>query len=333
MDTAQLPPDIEIFRAGRHVDSGGVAHSFSADDIRAMAAGYDRAQREAPLTVGHPADDRPAYGWVGGLRATADGRLTMSARDVEPAFAELLRRRRFAKRSAAFYPPAHPNNPTPGQWYLRHVAFLGAQPPAVAGLKDIQFADEAGLVSFADATVDTDAPTEWVPDPQPEPEPEPASPPVETPMDLQQELEAARAELAAEKEKRGAAEAAVQAARAEALAARRAEQAEFCEALLKTAQLLPPDRAPALAALEAAANAAPVAFAEGQPPRSVEGWLRERLQALPPRVPLGEFAEPGRVPVAAPADDHELHARAQAWQTTHDVPYAQALRAVMAQGK
>ena len=151
-------------------------------------------------------------------------------------------------------------------------------------------------------------------------------------MQLQEQLEAVRAELAAEKEKRAAAEAAAQAVHEKAAAARRAEQAEFCEALVADTRLLPTERALALAALEAASAAAPVQFAEGQPARSVEAWLRERLTKAAPQVPLGEFAE-GGVRVAAPADDHELHARASAWQTTHNVPYAQALRAVQAQGK
>ena len=59
----------------------------------------------------------------------------MDAKDVEPQFAEMVNTRRFPKRSTAFYTPDHPQNPKPGVWYLRHVAFLGAQPPAVKGLR------------------------------------------------------------------------------------------------------------------------------------------------------------------------------------------------------
>ena len=35
MATATLPPQIEIFRAGRHVDDAGNAHNFSDADIAA----------------------------------------------------------------------------------------------------------------------------------------------------------------------------------------------------------------------------------------------------------------------------------------------------------
>ena len=41
----------------------------------------------------------------------------------------------------AFTPPDHPSNPVPNAYYLRHVGFLGAQPPAVKGLGEARFAD------------------------------------------------------------------------------------------------------------------------------------------------------------------------------------------------
>lgn len=130
---------IEIFRAGNHLDDQGVAHHFSEADLNGMASSYNPALREAPLTVGHPKDNLPAYGWVKSVARSASGALAITPHQLEPQFAEMVQAGRFKKRSASFYPPQAPNNPTPGKWYLRHVAFLGAQPPAVAGLKDIQF--------------------------------------------------------------------------------------------------------------------------------------------------------------------------------------------------
>ncbi|OYW21050.1 MAG: hypothetical protein B7Z43_11640, partial [Sphingomonas sp. 12-62-6] len=43
-------------------------------DLAATAAAYDPAKFEAPIVVGHPALDAPAYGWVRGL-AFAEGTL------------------------------------------------------------------------------------------------------------------------------------------------------------------------------------------------------------------------------------------------------------------
>ena len=135
---------IEIFRAGQHIDDAGVAHLFSEADLAGMAASYNPALREAPLTVGHPKDNLPAYGWVKAVARTAAGALAITPYQVEPQFAEMVQAGRFKKRSASFYPPRAPNNPTPGKWYLRHVAFLGAQQPAIHGLADVSFKTAAG---------------------------------------------------------------------------------------------------------------------------------------------------------------------------------------------
>ena len=131
--------EIEIFKAGNHVASDGRAREFSVAVVAAMAAVYSPARHEAPLTLGHPSDNLPAYGWVKSLRATDDGRLMMRAGDVTPEFSEAVKAGRYKKRSASFYPPGAANNPAPGNWYLRHVAWLGAQVPAVRGLADVNF--------------------------------------------------------------------------------------------------------------------------------------------------------------------------------------------------
>ncbi len=128
---------VEIFKAGRHISDDGQSLFFSFDDIQDIAQNYSPELREAPLVLGHPQTDGPAQGWVKGLRATEDGRLLMAVKQVAHGFAQMLKEGRFKKRSASFYSPGHPNNPTPGKWYLRHVGWLGAQQPAIAGLQDV----------------------------------------------------------------------------------------------------------------------------------------------------------------------------------------------------
>lgn len=137
---------LHIFRAGRHTPMRGEALAFSEGDLAAMAAAYDPALSEAPLVVGHPSTDAPAYGWVAALRAEGAD-LVAEPRQVEPQFAELVKDGRFKHRSASFYPPTHPRNPKPGVYYLKHVGFLGAAPPAVKGLKPVAFADDDGVVT------------------------------------------------------------------------------------------------------------------------------------------------------------------------------------------
>lgn len=78
-----------------------------------------------------------------------DRGLFAAPRDVEATFAEQVGQRRYGKVSSKFYSPDSPSNPVPGVWYLRHVGFLGAQPPGVKGLDNPSFADtEDGCVAF-----------------------------------------------------------------------------------------------------------------------------------------------------------------------------------------
>lgn len=143
---------IHIFAPGRHTAMGGATLSFSEADLAASAAAYDPAVHEAPIVVGHPRGDAPAYGWVKSLAFAEASGLTAEPDQVDAAFAELVTAGRFKKVSASFYTPDAPANPKPGVYYLRHVGFLGAQPPAVKGLRAVEFAsdDGTGIVEFGD---------------------------------------------------------------------------------------------------------------------------------------------------------------------------------------
>jgi hypothetical protein len=138
---------IHIFKAGTHIAMSGQAMSFSESDLQASASAYDPALHEAPLVVGHPKTDSPAYGWVKGLSFSEVG-LQAEPHQVDAEFAELFSAGRFKKVSASFYPPNSPANPVPGVYYLRHVGFLGAQPPSIKGLKQAEFADSVDCVTF-----------------------------------------------------------------------------------------------------------------------------------------------------------------------------------------
>ena len=141
---------IHIFRPGRHTSMQGATIDFGESDLIATANAYDPARHEAPLVIGHPRADAPAWGWVGGLTADGGG-LFAAPRQLDPAFAEMVRAGRFKKVSASFYTPDSPHTPGPGVYYLRHVGCLGAQPPAVKGLAPVNFAEgdtDEGCVSF-----------------------------------------------------------------------------------------------------------------------------------------------------------------------------------------
>lgn len=137
----------------------GATLKFSEAVLKAAAQAYDPARHEAPLVVGHPRHDLPAYGWVQSLQYSdgADGHepgLYALPAQVNPDFADMVAAGAFKKISASFYSPDAPNNPAPGQYYLRHVGFLGAQAPAVKGLqppKIVNYSDaEAGVLTFGE---------------------------------------------------------------------------------------------------------------------------------------------------------------------------------------
>jgi hypothetical protein len=124
---------VEIFRAGNYGDKG----KFDESDLDNVIQNYDPSFHEAPACVGHPRDDSPAYGWVSRLMRKG-ATLLAKFKDVDPAFEEAVKARRFPKRSAAFYVGS--DGRISG---LRHVGFLGGQPPEVKGLKNLSF-DDAG---------------------------------------------------------------------------------------------------------------------------------------------------------------------------------------------
>ena len=139
---------IEIFKAGRHTAQSGDTVELTEEDLLACAGGYDPRLSEAPVVVGHPESNAPAYGWVKSLKVE-NGALLAEFSQLDPEFQDLAEKGRYKKISASFYSPGSKDNPKPGVWYLRHVGFLGAQPPAVKGLKPVAFSGSLeGVVSF-----------------------------------------------------------------------------------------------------------------------------------------------------------------------------------------
>lgn len=135
---------IEVFRTGTFKPMSGDAISYGADDLSGIASGYDRDGSPAPIVIGHPATDAPAYGWVSGFEYDADAdRLFADIDDLDPAFEEAVKAGRYKKVSMSFHTPDAPNNPTPGKWYAKHIGFLGGAAPAVSGLKPVHFAASA----------------------------------------------------------------------------------------------------------------------------------------------------------------------------------------------
>lgn len=146
----KLKEPIQISRVGRATATNGMVIDFTDPLLAGVAKGYDPAKYQAPLVIGHPQMNAPAYGWVRSLDYAGGVLRVPEVVQLDPAFADLVNAGRYKTVSASFFLPDSPNNPTPGQMALRHVGFLGAVPPAVKGLKPAQFADgDALTVEFA----------------------------------------------------------------------------------------------------------------------------------------------------------------------------------------
>ncbi len=133
----------EIFRTGLHTDSAGHEKDWTEADLNTIAARYnEQKEHEAPLVIGHPETNHPAYGWVESLKVEG-GKLLAKAAQIVPEFAEAIKNGLFKKRSISLYQDL----------LLRHVGFLGAVPPAVKGLKDMTFSDMDKCTLIETATI------------------------------------------------------------------------------------------------------------------------------------------------------------------------------------
>ena len=336
-----LTARIEVFRPGTFTPMAGAPITYSAADLRAVADAYDPAVAPAPIVVGHPDTDAPAYGWVESFDYDADQeRLFANLHEIEPAFAELVKTGRFKKVSMAYFAPSQGHNPVPGTWYPKHLGFLGAAAPGVPGLKNASFAGGEGAafeVAFGAADesaslfrklrdlliekfglddADRALPAwqiEWLDDQsettdpayaETPPAPAATPKPAEKEHAVNQQPDPAFAAREADIAMREA-----ELARREAAQAH-SDNAAFAERLVQDGKLLPGSRDKVVAILDALPGQVSVSFAEGGDKLSPGAALKEVLEAQPTIVTFGaaDLADaPGRTrPAVFAADGAEV---------------------------
>jgi hypothetical protein len=299
--------------------------------LAAIAEAYDPSADPAPLVIGHPKLDAPAYGWVKSL--AVDGGELVAVPDpdkLEPAFAEAVRAGRYAKVSASFYPPQHPANPKPGSFYLKHVGFLGAAAPAVKGLGTVHFGegdDQAPLATFEQETLMTDKTVDLA--------------------EREAELAAREAALADRETSIAQREAEAETA---ARQARHDANVSFAEGLIGEAKLAPAAKVKVIGLLDVLDTLAVVQFGEGDGAEEIApaDAFKKLFEGAQPLVQLGEHVQPGSggdgktnvtVSFAAPQGytvdpaQAQLHQRAKALQAEHpELSWMAAVAAVQAAG-
>lgn len=282
--------------------------SVSDADISAIAAAYDPNRFQAPVVLGHPETDEPAWGWVMSAFAAVDG-LHLEI-EVLPEMATLIRERRYQHVSLALWLPGAPANPTPSTYGIKHLGFLGAAAPAVKGLAPVRLHSSSPsdllFVTFAESPMSDSKPDQSV----------------ANTIEL-----SAREQALAERE--------------QALTAREREirrsgfEAEF-GVHVAAGRLLAADVTPLVELAERLTAAPVVTLSEGN--QSAVDVLRSFVAGLPSRVELGERSSATSTPaVRAPAVPQgyrlserglALHASAVSLQAAKPgLSYADAARA------
>lgn len=346
---------IEVFRPGTFRPMSGEPITYSAADLLAVADAYDPVTAPAPIVVGHPDIDAPAFGWVERFEYDAKSeRLFANLHEIEPTFAEAVKGGRYKKVSMAFFGPDQSHNPQPGTWYPKHVGFLGAAAPAVSGLKNVSFAGAAGATFMAafgagsqsasifrrlrDWIIDRDGleaadkvlpawEIDWLDGADDAKEPyfaaDPTLPtkPKEEPAVTQQPdpaFAAREADVNAREKRLTDRETALN----------HTDNVSFAEQLVQDGRLIPALKDKVVAIFDSLPSHASISFAEGGEKITAGAALREVLQALPKVVAFGEMElgdEPGKAKTAAFAADGKqvdpaslvLQQKALAYQRQH----------------
>jgi hypothetical protein len=121
---------LRILKTGTFTDRHGTPITISPEMLERVVSNYNPELSETPLVVGHPKHDAPAYGWVEKFKVVGDELLALP-KQVAPEFTEAVKAGRYKKISCAIREDGS----------IRHIGFLGAEPPAVKGLGSAEFSD------------------------------------------------------------------------------------------------------------------------------------------------------------------------------------------------
>ncbi|MCP4112826.1 MAG: hypothetical protein GY749_46090 [Desulfobacteraceae bacterium] len=104
---------------------------YNREDLLEITKKYNtQTEYEAPLVIGHPQTDDPAYGWVKSLKVAGE-KLYAEIDAISAYIRNLVQKKAYKYVSIALYPDR----------LLRHVGLLGAAPPAVKGMEPVKFCE------------------------------------------------------------------------------------------------------------------------------------------------------------------------------------------------
>jgi hypothetical protein len=140
---------VHVFKAGDQTSAQGIQRKFTPKEIQQVVDTYDTSIHEAPLVLGHQGDNDslPSYGWIKNFERVGENLYANVA--FSDVAKDLVKDGHYRKVSISFYSPDSQINPHKGQWSARHLALLGASPPAVKGLEPFNFVEVDGVFDYA----------------------------------------------------------------------------------------------------------------------------------------------------------------------------------------
>ena len=123
-----FPEWIEIFATGTWTSAEGHTDEWTLEDLQEIVSSYDAVNSPAPIVIGHPEIDSPAFGWIESLKVEGE-KLLAKPKQLADEFKDWVKRGLYKKISISLFP----------DMTLRHVGFLGGVAPAVKGLKPVSF--------------------------------------------------------------------------------------------------------------------------------------------------------------------------------------------------
>lgn len=117
--------EVEAFSVGTHTSENGSTQTYTVSDLNEIAKTYNEKCHEnpAPVVIGHPEMDAPAYGWIK-KASVAGNKLLLKLGELNQDFVNALKTGAYKTRSIALY----------ADGMIKHIGFLGAYKPAIKGL-------------------------------------------------------------------------------------------------------------------------------------------------------------------------------------------------------
>lgn len=156
--------DIDILSTGVNVDAFGNVIETDIEKLNEIANSYDPKLFKGKIVLGHstdaafmsgrvPSDKIPAYGTI--EKVYVQGEKLRAIAEVADDAVDWISNKHFTDRSVALYSPASPYSPKQGEYYIRHLALLGAAPPAIKGLQPLDEILAESYSETADLGIET----------------------------------------------------------------------------------------------------------------------------------------------------------------------------------